>query len=157
MLGELCTPTGAALLKRFVTRFGSVPVMTPGRTPNFGAGDGETSLLDEGGGETTLLSSQQMPVGALVRKSTGEKAIINKQLFVIGKERSKVDFCISDNNSISRVHANILYKNGAFYIVDQRSSNFTFVNGNKVNPGQEVKLNNGDKIKMSDEEFVFNA
>ena len=25
--GELCTPTGAALLKHFVTRFGSMPVM----------------------------------------------------------------------------------------------------------------------------------
>ena len=27
--GELCTPTGAALLKQFVTRFGDMPVMTP--------------------------------------------------------------------------------------------------------------------------------
>lgn len=27
--GELCTPTGAALLKRFVTRFGDMPVMRP--------------------------------------------------------------------------------------------------------------------------------
>lgn len=27
--GELCTPTGAALLKHFVTSFGSMPVMTP--------------------------------------------------------------------------------------------------------------------------------
>ena len=27
--GELCTPTGAALLKRFVTRFGNMPLITP--------------------------------------------------------------------------------------------------------------------------------
>lgn len=27
--GELCTPTGAALLKQFVTRFGDMPVMAP--------------------------------------------------------------------------------------------------------------------------------
>ena len=27
--GELCTPTGAALLKRFVSEFGNMPVMTP--------------------------------------------------------------------------------------------------------------------------------
>lgn len=27
--GELCTPTGAALLKQFVTQFGDMPVMTP--------------------------------------------------------------------------------------------------------------------------------
>ena len=29
--GELCTPTGAALLLRFVTRFGALPAMTPAR------------------------------------------------------------------------------------------------------------------------------
>lgn len=30
--GELCTPTGAALLKQFVTRFGQMPLMTPKQT-----------------------------------------------------------------------------------------------------------------------------
>ena len=30
--GELCTPTGAALLKHFVTRFGEMPMMTPTST-----------------------------------------------------------------------------------------------------------------------------
>lgn len=29
ILGELCTPTGAALLKQFVSGFGNMPVMTP--------------------------------------------------------------------------------------------------------------------------------
>lgn len=29
ILGELCTPTGAALLKQFVAEFGNMPVMTP--------------------------------------------------------------------------------------------------------------------------------
>lgn len=29
ILGELCTPTGAALLKQFVSEFGNMPVMTP--------------------------------------------------------------------------------------------------------------------------------
>ena len=36
--GELCTPTGAALLKRFVTRFGEMPVM---RTQAIGYGMGK--------------------------------------------------------------------------------------------------------------------
>lgn len=36
--GELCTPTGAALLKRFVTSFGSMPVM---RTEAIGCGMGK--------------------------------------------------------------------------------------------------------------------
>lgn len=35
--GELCTPTGAALLKHFATRFGSMPVMRP-RAVGYGMG-----------------------------------------------------------------------------------------------------------------------
>ncbi len=35
--GELCTPTGAALLKQFVSQFGNMPVMTP-RAVGYGMG-----------------------------------------------------------------------------------------------------------------------
>ncbi len=38
--GELCTPTGAALLKHFVTRFGDMPVLTPGAI-GYGLGKAE--------------------------------------------------------------------------------------------------------------------
>lgn len=104
-----------------------------------------------------MLSAQAVPTATLRRSLNGETAIINKSNYKIGKEKSKVDFCISNNSSVSRVHAEITYENGAFYITDQNATNFTFVNGNKVNPGQKVKLNNGDKIKLSDEEFEFKA
>ena len=67
----------------------------------------------------------------------------------------KVDYCISDNNTISRTHAQITYKNGEYYITDLKSTNYTYVNGNKVAADQDIKLRNGDKIKLSDEEFEF--
>ncbi|MEG0903299.1 MAG: trypsin-like peptidase domain-containing protein [Lachnospiraceae bacterium] len=114
-----------------------------------------TGLLNEGAGVTTLLSGQTIPSARLIRLSNHETAMINKQLFTIGKEKRKVDFCISDNGSISRIHAEIIYKNGGFYIVDKNSSNFTFLNGNKVAPGQENRLSSGDRVKFSDEEFEF--
>ena len=38
--GELCTPTGAALLRRFVTKFGPMPVMRPEKT-GYGMGTKE--------------------------------------------------------------------------------------------------------------------
>ena len=41
---ELCTPTGAALLKHFVSRFGDMPVIT---TQAIGYGMGEQLLFDE--------------------------------------------------------------------------------------------------------------
>ena len=127
--------------------------------PTFGAMDtgvGETSVLGGGAGETSVLGGGSMqPTATLIRKKNGEIANIAKPMFVIDKERQKVDFCIPDNNSVSRKHANIVCKDGIYYIVDNNSTNYTFVNGNKINPNQEVKLNSGDKIKLADEEFEF--
>ena len=119
-------------------------------------GAGETSVLGGGAGETSVLGGGSMqPMATLIRKKNGETANITKPLFIIGKERQKVDFCVPDNNSVSRNHANIICKGGVYYLVDKNSTNYTFVNGNKLNPNQEVKLNSGDKIKLADEEFEF--
>ena len=119
-------------------------------------GAGETSVLGGGAGETSVLGGGAMqPMATLIRKKNGETATITKPLFIIGKERQKVDFCVPDNNSVSRNHANIVCKGGVYYVVDKNSTNYTFVNGNKLNPNQEVKLNSGDKIKLADEEFEF--
>lgn len=124
-------------------------------SPGSFEGAGETSVLSEGAGETTLLSSQNQPEAVITRMKSGERVTIKKQLFRIGKERIKVDYCIPDNNSISRNHADIVYKNESYYIIDQNSTNYTFVNGRKINPNQEVKLSDNDTIKLSDEEFSF--
>lgn len=117
-------------------------------------GAGETSVLNEGTGETTVLGYE--PISAtLIRKSNGEKISINKPEFIIGKERRRVDYCISDNNSISRAHAKLKMRAGKCYISDLGSTNCTFVNGTKLSPNQEVLLSKGDKIKISDEIFEF--
>ena len=116
-------------------------------------GAGETSVLNDGAGETTVLNGQTG--GVLLRKSNGDRINLNKAVFNIGKERRRVDYCISDNSSVSRVHAKISAKAGKYYITDLNSTNCTFVNGSKLTPNQEVALNPGDKIKISDEEFEF--
>lgn len=125
---------------------------------NFGVseGSGETSVLNQGSGETSVLGSNAPQISAtLTRRKNGENIQINKQLFKIGKERVRVDYCIPDNNSISRVHAQIVFKNNSYFIMDMKSTNYTYVNGNKVVPEQEMKLNSGDKIRFADEEFEF--
>ena len=133
-----------------------VPPSFGGTVPMMDTGAGETSVLGGGAGETSVLGGGAMqPTATLIRKKNGETALISKPQFIIGKERQKVDFCVPDNNSVSRNHANILCKGGVYYIVDKNSTNYTFVNGNKLNPNQEVKLNSGDKIKLADEEFEF--
>ena len=118
------------------------------------SGAGETSVLGAGAGETSVLGgATSMLTATLIRKKNGETARIAKPMFTIGKERQKVDFCVPDNTSISRTHAKILAKNGTFFLVDNNSTNYTYVNGNKVAANQEFKLNSGDKIKLADEEF----
>ncbi len=117
-------------------------------------GAGETSVLNQGSGETTVLNAGQGRA-ELIRKRTGEHIVISKQLFRIGKERSKVDYCITNDNSISRVHADIVLKDGNYYIIDNNSTNYTFVNGKMAAAKQEVLLSDNDTIKLSEEEFTF--
>lgn len=131
------------------------PVPSSSAAGFFGDGAEATSVLNEGAGETTLLSNQNMAHASLFRESKGENIKINKSIFVIGRERRKVDYCVSDNSSVGRTHAEIILKNGTFYLVDQKSTNGSYVNGVKVAPLQEVELKNGDKIRLSDEEFIF--
>ena len=85
-------------------------------------GSDETSVLSDGANETTVLGAS-IPSASLIRKKNNERVSITKAVFKIGKERRKVDYCISDNTNISRSHADIVYKNGAFYIVDNNATN----------------------------------
>lgn len=130
---------------------------TPRDTSSYRTDDGSTptGVLNEGSSATTVLGNSAVPTATLIRKKTGEKVTINKAAFKIGKERRKVDYCISDNTNISRAHADIVYKNGSFYIVDNNATNGTSVNGAKVPAGQEKALTGNETIRLADEEFLF--
>lgn len=128
-------------------------------SPFHNADDGSTptGILNDGSSATTVLGNAGMPTATLIRKKTGEKITINKAEFRIGKERSKVDYCISGNSNISRTHAIIVYRNGAFAIVDNNATNGTNVNGVAVPAGKERALTGNETIRLADEEFLFRA
>ncbi len=138
------------------------PPMPPSPMPSqqYGAqsGAGETTLLnDDGAGETTILggSSAGVPSGILMNLKTGDRIVINKPEFSIGKERSRVDFCISDDSSVSRLHLKIKVRAGVCYVVDMGSKNGTYLNGSRLTPNQESVIRNGDRLKISQLEFEF--
>ena len=132
------------------------PAQGSAETSVLNDGAGETSVLNDGAGETTLLGGGAgLPSAYLVRKKNSERVTISKQVFKIGKERRRVDYCIADNSNISRSHADIIFKNGDFYLVDNHATNGTSINGRSIAAGTEVKLNNNDVIKLADEEFTF--
>lgn len=123
-------------------------------TSVLGGGSNETTVLSSGSNETTVLSADY---GTLTRISTGEKITINKERFVIGRERGRVDYCISDNTAVGRSHAIIVNRGGNAYVIDQNSRNCTYVNDQRAGANQEVKIKSGDKITFADEAFTYNA
>ena len=120
---------------------------------------GETSILgDDMMDETTILGgavAQAKNDPHLIRNKNKEKISLNKPLFRIGKERSYVDYFISDNAAISRSHANIVSHDGEFFVVDTNSTNHTYVNGNMIHSNEEVKLSHGTIIRLANEDFEF--
>lgn len=118
-------------------------------------GSTPTGILNDGSSATTVLGNAGMPTATLIRKKTGEKITINKAEFRIGKERNKVDYCITGNSNISRTHATIVYRNGAYAIVDNNATNGTNVNGVAVPAGKERALTGNETIRLADEEFLF--
>ena len=98
---------------------------------------------------------QAVPHPHLVRVKTGETISLTGDIFVIGKSQTGVDYTITGNSAISRVHCTIIRHNGAYYIRDEHSTNATYVNGDQVLPGNQVLLTNNCKVHMADEEFLY--
>lgn len=120
---------------------------------------GDTTVLNQNGaGETTVLNQgemQQTQQPYLIRRRNNERIPINKPAFRIGKERSYVDYFIADNSAISRSHANIINKNGKYFIVDTNSTNHTYINGVMIQSNVEVELAHGMNVRLANEEFEF--
>ena len=123
-----------------------------------GSMDGTTVLSDDG---ISVQQIQQMqPVNyhfaSLTRQVTGEKIELGKPSFVLGKNPEKSDYAVADNTNISSVHAVITMRNGRYYVMDQNSTNGTFINGRIIKAGQETEILPGDCLMLANEEFIFN-
>ncbi len=119
---------------------------------------GDTVLVGEAlYGENTVVVTQVQEAFRpyLLRCSSQEKIMLEKPVFRIGKERSYVDYCIAGNATVSRSHADIIQKDGQFYIVDNNSTNHTYVDGEMIPSNSQVPLVHGTKIRISNEEFEF--
>ena len=101
------------------------------------------------------LPRKEVKYPTLTRRATGVTVNIDKPVFRIGKERDRVDFCITENRTVSRLHATIYTRNSSCFVEDNNSTNRTYINGTPVLPDREIKLKNGDVLKLSNEEFDF--
>lgn len=108
---------------------------------------------------TTVLKETYAPQISLVGIGTPEKIelIINKKEYIVGHKKELVDGYIEFNTSVSRKHCKISNIKGKNYILDLNSANGTWVNGKKINSDNPVEITPGDKIKISNSEFMVTA
>ncbi|MCA9562699.1 MAG: FHA domain-containing protein [Myxococcales bacterium] len=81
----------------------------------------------------------------------GQRYVISKDRFIIGRGSQGTDLTIRDGN-ISRKHAAIIYHEGAYYIQDLGSTNGVEFNGNKVD---SRRIEEGDLYNVCDYELRF--
>ncbi len=120
--------------------------------------DDATSLLNDDEDEATSLLTninQSKNYAYLIKKNSFDRIDVNKPVFRIGKERSYADYSVMNNNAVSRLHADIINKNGVYFIKDNNSTNGTFVNGVRIQSNIEVEIFDGNTITLANEEFDF--
>lgn len=130
----------------------------PAAQPAVPAGDpvGETSMLGQQPvAETTVLHEEPAPLPTMYlrRVRSNSMILIDRQQFRIGRDPGVADYIVTDNTAVGRQHADIVQRQGAFFVVDLNSTNHTYLNGNQIQPMQEYPLQNGDQLVLGDECF----
>ncbi len=119
--------------------------------------DEATGLLtpDDEEGTALLDDSWNVRFPTLYRVLTEETISVNKPVFRLGKERSYVDYFVTNNNAVSRSHADIITRGSRHFILDLNSTNHTYINDQMVPIQCETEIRDGDRLRLGNEEFIF--
>lgn len=103
-----------------------------------------------------LGADSQEPMGKLIYQGhhgCGD-ILVEGEDFLLGKNRRQAAGVI-DAEGISRIHARISKREGAYYLEDLNSTNGTYLNGEPVAYHQKRKLSKNDRILFAAEEYLF--
>ena len=103
------------------------------------------------------MTENEVHYPTLYRVLTAERIALNKPVFRLGKERSYVDYFVTNNNAVSRSHADIITRGGRYFVQDLNSKNRTFINGQAIPPQCECEIFDGNRLTLGNEEFIFNT
>ena len=81
----------------------------------------------------------------------GQRYVVNKDRFVVGRGSQGTDLTIRDGN-ISRKHAAVIFHEGSYYFQDLGSTNGIEFNGSKI---ESKQINEGDLYNICDYELRF--
>lgn len=138
-------------------------VITHTDTINLSEDNDKTIIIsqDEDSDKTVLIDTEsgkshtkiQLPV--IIRLSTHEVFDGSRIQTVIGREPSSCDIAIpSPDRSISRAHAALIVREGKHYVSDLDSANGTFVDGERLERGKSVQVDDACLISLSGEELI---
>jgi len=96
-------------------------------------------------------SSSEPPAPPLFLVFNGQRYLIDKDQFVIGRGSKTADLAIKDGN-ISRKHAVVLRRNGVYYIKDLGSTNGIEYKGMRID---NKRIDEGDAFTICDYELRF--
>ena len=91
----------------------------------------------------------------IVRVNTGERVMVNKAVFKIGKAGRGVDYHVGGNGAVSKVHVIIYQREDGCYLKDNKATNGTYLNGARLDENEEKLLTNDSTISIGGEDFLF--
>lgn len=107
--------------------------------------------------DTILVSesaSESHPYLQSMGAHSGERIMINKDKFVIGRLGSMVDYVVQ-GSTIGKLHAEITANNGIYCIRDLNSKNGTYLNEVRIPSNKECEIKSNDRIRFSNFEYIF--
>lgn len=116
----------------------------------------ETEYLEEDYGRTIYIEqkAEEQGVRKLYTPDGRVVARLEKDVFVIGKQKEEVDLVLEDD-TISRLHARICKEEDIIYLEDLNSTNGTFKNGLRLQPYEKRRLEEGDEVRFGKLLFVY--
>lgn len=117
----------------------------------------ETRLLDQTL-PATPLSDCTLPQAYVIEVASGRRAPVARDHFVIGRHSEsgavQADLCTQDQ-MVSRRHAEIFFENETFWLRDLDSLNGTFLAGKRLEPYTPQRLENGSQFRLYQTEYIF--
>jgi pSer/pThr/pTyr-binding forkhead associated (FHA) protein len=141
----------------------SVPVFAQnGSTVQFGAIKGTLVIPVSASAGALPATPEVKPLAVAAagdRRATllakdGRVIPITDTVFTVGRRPGNL-LCITDDQFISGMHAELVWRNGQTFVVDKDSTNGTFVNDHKLPPGSELGIASGDRVKFGATTFLF--
>lgn len=110
-------------------------------------------LLKKERGELLLSKEEQKKVCLIPREKGDEWIPVSTFPFRLGKREDLVNYVLFSEN-ISDFHAEIRQEGGYITLVDEESDGGTYWNGKQLAAWQPVQLQDGDRIRFAEYEYV---